>query len=55
MDLKSVVEENNGVFSSEKNDPLSILNSIETIDAESAEETEGAVEPKRRGLFRRKK
>ena len=52
---KSVVEENNGVFSSEKNDPLSILNSIETIDAESAEETEGAVEPKRRGLFRRKK
>lgn len=52
---KSVVEENNGVFSSEKNDPLSILNSIETIDAESAEETEGAVVPKRRGLFRRKK
>lgn len=52
---KSVVEENNGVFSSEKNDPLSILNSIETIDAESAEETEGAVVPKRKGLFRRKK
>ncbi|MBS7359919.1 MAG: DivIVA domain-containing protein, partial [Oscillospiraceae bacterium] len=48
---KSVVEENNSVFSSEKNDPLSILKSIETIDAESTEETEGAVEPKRRGLF----
>ncbi|MGN0527066.1 MAG: DivIVA domain-containing protein [Acutalibacteraceae bacterium] len=51
---KSVVEENNSAFSN-KNDPLSILNSIETIDTEIGEENGDKNEQKRRGFFRRKK